>query len=436
VNSSPRRVLMEDISPHLMEIKRALGEGADEEKILADLKLLLFEYNVPVEEAKRTIIRKYGGFIKQAIAKKLKDLTPRDKNVEVLVKILDIGSKNVKIGDEEKTISFGLIGDETKTMRFTAWRDFGLKRGDVVKISNAYVREFKGTMELNFGERAVVEKKPDHLPQLLPVPEQALIKKLNEVKEGDRNITVIGKILEVKQQEILVKQNKKTIITGIIADETLKLPFTSWIPEAEIVKDAMLKLENVYVKKFQGLPAINISEGTIITRIPDLEIGVSKEIMRLEEVVSKEGAFDVTVEGDILSIRPESGLIQRCPNCNRVIQKNVCRVHGKVEGRFDMRIKATLDDGTGAIIVVLNREETEKLYGQSLEKCKEIAMSALSTEVIEEDIKRRFTSKRLAVRGNASKTEYGVMLVAKEAWIPTVNIEEKAKLLLEVARRG
>lgn len=424
---------MEDISPHLEEIKRALG-SVDEEKILADLKILLFEYNVPIEEAKRTIIRKYGGTAKQAIAKKLKDLRLTDKNVEVIVKILDIGSKNVKIGAEEKTIFFGLIGDETKSMRFTAWRDFDLKRGDVVKITNAYVREFKGNMELNFGERARVEIMPDHLSQLSPVSEQ--IKKLAEVKEGDRNITVVGKILEVKQQEILVKQNKKIIITGVIADETSKLPFTCWIPEAEIVKEATVRLENVNVKKFQGLPAININEATIVTRIPDLEIGISKEIMHLEEVISREGAFDIIVEGDILSIRPESGLIQRCPNCNRVIQKNICRTHGRVEGKYDMRIKAILDDGTGAIIIILNREETEKLYGQSLEKCKEIAMNALSTEVIEEDIKRKFTGKRLAVRGNASRTEYGIMLVAKEAWIPSVNIEEKARFLLEVARHG
>ncbi|MEM2934113.1 MAG: Single-stranded DNA binding protein [Methanocellales archaeon] len=424
---------MEDISPHLEEIKRALG-SVDEEKILGDLKILLFEYNVPIEEAKRTIIRKYGGTARQVIAKKLKDLRSTDKNVEVIVKILDIGSKNVKIGAVEKTIFYGLIGDETRAMRFTAWRDFDLKRGNVVKISNAYIREFKGNMELNFGERARVEIMPDHLPQLSPVSEQ--IKKLAEVKEGDRNITVIGKILEVKQQEILVKQNKKIVITGIIADETSKLPFTCWIPEAEIVKDATVKLENVNVKKFQGLPAININEATVITRIPDLEIGISKEIMRLEKVVSKEGAFDIIVEGDILSIRPESGLIQRCPNCNRVIQKNICRAHGRVEGKYDMRIKAILDDGTGAIIIILNREETEKLYGQSLEKCKEIAMNALSAEVIEEDIKRKFTGKRLAARGNASKTEYGIMLVAKEAWIPSVNIEEKARFLLEVARRG
>ncbi|MEM2924693.1 MAG: Single-stranded DNA binding protein [Methanocellales archaeon] len=425
---------MEDISPHLEEIKRALV-NVDEAKILADLKILLFEYNVPVEEAKRTIIKKYGGFAKQVIAKKLKDLTPEDKNVEVIVKILDIGSKNLKIGTEEKTIFFGLIGDETKVMRFTAWRDFSLRKGDVVKITNAYVREFKGSMELNFGERAKIEIMPDILPNLSPV---SGVKKLAEIREGDRNISVIGKILEAKQQEISIKQNKKIIITGIIADETSKLPFTSWVSEAEIVKDATLKLENVYVKKFQGLPAININEATIITRVPDLDIdiNISKEIIRLGEVVGKEGAFDVTVEGDILSIRPGSGLIQRCPSCHRVIQKNICRSHGKVQGIYDMRIKATLDDGTGAIMIVLNREETEKLYGQSLEKCKEIAMSALSTEVIEEDIKRKFTGRRLVVRGNASRTDYGIMLVAREAWMPSFNIEEKARALLEVIKHG
>ncbi len=427
---------MEEISPHFEEIKRALGESCDEKKVMADLKTLLLEYHVPPEEAKRTIIRKYGGSTRQSIAKKLRDLTPKDRSVEVVVKILDIATRNVKVREAERTIFSGIIGDETTELRFTAWNDFKLTRGDVVKISNASVREFRGNIELNFGERSSVEKTPDVLPQLKPISKQEAIKKLGDVKEGDRNITVKGRILEAKQQEINVKQNKKTVTVGIIGDETSKLPFTSWIPSTEIVKDVTLKLENIYVKTWQGVPSINIGEGARITKIPDMEPEISQGKLKIEDVVGRDGAFDVTVEGDLISIRPESGIIQRCPHCNRVIQKSICRAHGKVEGKYDMRIKATLDDGTGALTIVLNRAETEKLYGQTLEKCKEIAMSALTTEVIEEDIRRKFTGRRLAVRGNSSRSDYGVMLVAKEAWIPELKVEEKARELMEAARHG
>jgi len=38
-------------------------------------------------------------------------------------------------------------------------------------------------------------------------------------------------------------------------------------------------------------------------------------------------------------------IIKRCPECNRQTKSGACAEHGKVEGIYDLRIKAVCDNG-------------------------------------------------------------------------------------------
>ena len=148
-------------------------------------------------------------------------------------------------------------------------------------------------------------------------------------------------------------------------------------------------------------------------------------------ILLKDGLFDVTAVGNIISVRPGSGVIQRCPVCNRVIQKNTCRAHGSTESVQDMRIKAILDDGTGAVSVMLNRELSEIVYGRSMFEAEEIIRTAMSQDAVFEDMKRALTGKYIGVRGNSSRTEFGVTLVVESVWSPDDDIKVRVSNLLE-----
>ncbi|MCZ7399703.1 MAG: replication protein A, partial [Candidatus Methanoperedens sp.] len=100
-----------EFAPHVEEIKRALDNEVDESSITADLKKLL-EYRVPLSEAKRSLIKKYGGGEK-TIIKKLKDIQIGDRSIEVTGQVLEISQKTVNIKNVEKTIFSGTICDET-----------------------------------------------------------------------------------------------------------------------------------------------------------------------------------------------------------------------------------------------------------------------------------------------------------------------------------
>jgi replication factor A1 len=107
-------------------------------------------------------------------------------------------------------------------------------------------------------------------------------------------------------------------------------------------------------------------------------------------------------------------LIERCPECNRVVQNGQCRTHGDVEGEDDLRVKAILDDGTGTVTVVLDRELTEAVYDGTLEDALAEARDAMDREVVADAIRERIVGREFRVRGHLSVDEYGANLDAAE----------------------
>ncbi len=413
-----------EFAPHVEEIKRALDNEMDENSILTELKKLL-QYRVPVEEAKRSLIKKYGGAEKTTI-RKLRDIEIGDRNIEVTARVLEIAGKTVNVKNTEKTIFTGIIRDETAARSFTAWQDFGLNTGDVINITQAYVRNWQDRPEINFGPRSKVTK----LNTTIAIPQESLQKKLSELRDGDVNVHIVLTILSIETREIITKDGARKILSGICADDNTKLPFTSWIILPELEAGNTVEIKNIYVRSFRGLPTIHINENSKVTKLDKKLQHNEKQTVMIGELVEKDGAFDAVIEGNILSVRPGSGLIARCPECSRVIQKSICRVHGKVDEKMDMRIKAIIDDGTGALTLVLDSRLTQELCGITIEEAKRIAKAAMSQGAVEEEIRKKLLGKILAARGNMSKGEFGVMLVASKVWTPQDVTGEKALELL------
>jgi len=155
--------MSEDLGAAVDEIMKSVDEGVSREDVESDLKKFI-EYGVPVEQAKQAVIKKYGGKPSiQPIQKKLGDVEPEDKRLSLLGKIVAIEEREVDVRGEKKKIFRGLIGDETAILPFTAWKDFGLEQGDVVRIKNASAGEWGGQPRLNFSEWTEVEKTDENI---------------------------------------------------------------------------------------------------------------------------------------------------------------------------------------------------------------------------------------------------------------------------------
>jgi replication factor A1 len=437
----------EKIAPHLEELTRALGD-LEKNDVMAEFNKLL-AFHVPPELAKESILRKFKG--KQKVLK-IKDLSANLKNFEITCRILDIGSKPIHYKDEDlekvqqekkerpSKLYTGILADETGSVMFSSWKELPGSTGDVITIQNAYTRIWQNRIRLSIGEQSLVSKIPDSSLPSASELFRSQKKKLIDIGAVDFSVETVACVLQLSHKEIIVRGRQSTVIFGVLADETGRLPFTAWNELPGIDIGSIIRIEEAQVRMFRGMPSVNILSNTRISLIGTEEaekLSFSFESARrdpvqlkIEEIDSRDSMFDIAAAGNVVSVRPGSGIISRCPECGRVIQKGSCRVHGKVEGIRDMRIKAVLDDGTGAMSVMFPREISEIIYGKTLEEAEQIMFSDVSKDAVYEDLKRFLTGRYLAVRGNSSKNEYGTSFVAEHAWVPEDDLAVRAVELL------
>ncbi|MFB6251018.1 MAG: Single-stranded DNA binding protein [Halobellus sp.] len=401
-----------DVDEHAEELASALG--VDKAEVKDDLKNLV-SYSVPIDEAKQSIRRKHGGGDGSDATPTTKDVaavTHGDGNVTVTVRVLSVGRRSIRYQGDEQVIREGEFADATGKISYTAWEDFGFEPGDSITIGNAGVREWDGEPELNIGQSSTVALETDPVEVSHEVGGDT---GLVELRPGNRGRNVEVRVLEANERVIDGRNGETTIREGVVADETGRLPFTDWEARSELREGHDFRFEEVYVREFRGVPQVNLSEFTTVTPLAR-EVDVDDEAprMRIAEAVGSGGLFDVELFGNVLEVRDGSGLIERCPECGRVLQNGQCRTHGEVDGEDDMRVKAIVDDGTGTVTAILGRELTEELYGGTLEDAMTAARDAMSKEVVADEIRERVVGHEYRVRGNLSVDEYGANVEASE----------------------
>jgi replication factor A1 len=421
-----------DVDDHAEELASTLG--VDKSEVESDLENLL-SYSVPIDEAKQSIRRKYGGDgggDATPTTKDVADVTTEDGNVTVTVRVLTVGRRSIRYQGDEQTIHEGEFADETGRISYTAWEDFGFEPGDSITVGNAGVREWDGEPELNIGQSSTVaiETTPVEVPH-----EVGGDTDLVDLRAGDRGRNVEVQVLESEERVIDGRDGETTIRSGIVADETGRLPFTDWEARSELREGHDFRFEEVYVREFRGVPQVNLSEYTTVTPLArDVEVDDEAPRMDVAEAIGSGGLFDVELVGNVLEVRDGSGLIERCPDCGRVLQNGQCRVHGDVDGEDDMRVKAILDDGTGTVTVVLDRDLTEELYGGTMEEAMAAAREAMNKEVVADEIREAVVGREYRVRGNLSVDDYGANVEASEFERSTDDPATRAAALLGEVR--
>jgi replication factor A1 len=431
----------DNLAPHVQEITRALNNRVEPAAIEDELRRYL-EFGVPLAQAKRDIVRMHGGSL-QAGAKKVADLVPEERGLELTVKVLTVNPKDITVKGEPKRIFYGFLADETGKVSYTSWKDQpNLIRGNVVHVKNAYAKKgFREGVDLNLGDYTTVEPsdaeldvKDDFAPGATPSGEpgafaggrMSVEKKVRDLRDGMGSVTLTGRILDIREKVVSTANGQRTLVEGELADETGRVAFACWEPSmipAEAKQDGVIRIKNGYVRAFRGVPNFNFGNNSTVEEKP----------FNLGELEAAGGAQGVAVEGVVLEVKKGSGLIFRCPaeSCNRVLQKMECRVHGKQKGNADLRVKAVLDDGLGAATFFANREATEKILGKTLAQCQELAREAMTVDVVQDEITEKLTGRRVVVKGNASSDEYGLQILSHNVdFVPPRDVTQEAERLL------
>jgi len=209
--------------------------------------------------------------------------------------------------------------------------------------------------------------------------------KIEDIDEPEQWVDLTAKVIELWDP-----RSDSVAQVGLLGDPTGTIKFTKWakseLPALE--EGGVYELRNVVTDEYQGRYSVKLNSTTVIEELEDdLEVGDDTS----------------EIEGALIDMQRGSGLIKRCPveGCTRVLQNGRCPEHGDVEGEgeFDLRIKAVVDDGIDAHEVIFDKEATENLTGISLEEAKEMAMDALDTTVVADEIREKIVGTYYRIEG-------------------------------------
>jgi replication factor A1 len=415
-----------ELREHAEALASTLGE--DTEEVLAELEGLL-QYHVPLEEAKQSIMRARGGGGASggpAVERPIGGVTVEDDRVSVVGRVQTLGRRRIRSGGDETVLREGLLADDSGSITYTAWADCGFSVGDVIAVEGASVREWDGRAELNInGADQVEQTTADHVSvePLGSVP-------IADIQPGDRGLTVEVQITDLEEREIDGRSGPTTIWSGVVGDGSGRAPLTDWAHRDVLSEGGSYRMDEVYVREFRGVPQVSLSEFSTVTAIDEVAVRTDAEAVSIGAAIAAGGRFDVETVGNVLEVRDGSGLIERCPECGRLVQNGQCRSHGSVDGVDDLRVKAIVDDGTGAMTAIFGTELTADLYGDGLEAALSAARDAMDRGVVAAEIDQAITGHRLALRGDISVDEYGATCNVRSMQRDRDDAEERARALL------
>ncbi len=435
-----------DLTPIIQELYAALDGKVTEEILRKELEKYLVTYKTGVTIAKDSIIRKYRNnrqsgtaLNNTAVTKKIAELEGTEMIVTVVAKMIFVEKKDVVIKNVPKTIISGIAADDTGTAPFTIWSDMGdFQKGQVYTFKNAYTRTYKDQVQINVGIRGKVEPNDEvhfDLPNSSANGTSGGISSATDMAIGDiteqtKNLNVKGVVSEIQSRTINVKGEEKTVWGGIIADQSGKVQFTSW-NDFGLKEGETLYVKNAYIRAWRGIPQLNMGDRTTVERIEEsiTAVGSGPTKKTVEDVMKVGGGLDLSITGTIVDIRTGSGLIKRCPNCNRSVLNNTCAQHGEVEPVLDLRLKLTVDDGTGAISVIINRADTEKITGMTLDQAINLSKEKGDMNIVANKMGSTLLMKKITVTGNIMSDDFGPQMNARTAEIGSTDVIAEAEEL-------
>lgn len=203
-----------------------------------------------------------------------------------------------------------------------------------------------------------------------------------------KDVTKPGQWVSLKAKVVQIWDSSSPSVSqvGLIGDETGIIKFVIWARsgKGEVEEDKNYLFKNVVTDSFQGRMQVNV--------------GRTSEVVEIDEDIQLPPR-EIEIVGALVAIQQNSGLIQRCRRCHRVMTKGICPIHGKVDGYDDLRVKGVLDDGENIYEIILNEDNIRDLTDIDLKKAKKIASERLDRNAVLSELKRLLLGKYFEVVG-------------------------------------
>jgi replication factor A1 len=381
---------MTDVQQHATEIHEQFSDTLDISVADVEERLdtLVNEYRVPAEEARRSVTSSYldeAGMERDELGgdseeRTVESIDTPEQWVDLTVEVLQLWEPR-----SDSIAQVGLLGDETGTVKFTAWATSDLPEldeGSAYRLENLVTDEYEGRFSVKLNRTTTIEE----VDEEIDVPDSGGDSEEREIAEIDAPEEWID--LTAKVTQLWEPRSESVAQVGLLGDPSGTVKFTKWAASdlPELGEGNVYRLTNLVTDEYEGRFSVKLNRTTGIEAV-DEEIEVGDDA--------------ITVEGALVDIQRGSGLIKRCPedSCTRVLQNGRCSEHGEVDGEFDLRVKAVIDDGTTVHETIFDQEATEELTDVTLESAKEMAMDALDTSVVADEIRGEVLGSYYRVEG-------------------------------------
>ncbi|MGY8754368.1 MAG: hypothetical protein ACKVIR_01625 [Candidatus Poseidoniales archaeon] len=340
-----------------------------------------------------------------------------------------LASRQDKIHRKDGTGSIdvvrGRLADDTGAIGFLSWEPFEHEIGSLLKIENSQVRCFRETPELNFGSGTKIEIFHDSNFASTDDLAATSICKIEDLRDGASDIDIIIEFQKMVKRSFTGKDGEeKSVWSGDVADPTGRCRSSIWSePPFDInALPITVRVRGARVRAWQGVPDITIDDASqieVMAATPwgdDIDLANNLVEVDLSDLVSGPSRVGIKTIGTVVSVREDSGIIKRCPECRRVLRDGSCFNHGEQDGNPDVRIRFVLDDGRSTLSLFVNKESTVQLLSMTEQQIVTAIETDGQVEFVQM-IRESFLGRNISASGRSIVDDNGAMLLADDVSI-------------------
>ncbi|GAA0464288.1 replication factor A (plasmid) [Halococcus dombrowskii] len=197
---------MTEVHSHAEEIHEQFADQMEitVEEVEERLDTLVNEYQVPIEEARRSVTSSYYDET-EVDQESLSDANEQREigSINTAEEWIDITAKVVELWEPRSDAigQVGLVGDETGRIKFTAWAKSDLpsiEEGSVYQLGNVVTDEYQGQYSVKLNRTTTIEEVDE------------------EIEVGDNSTEVEGALVDIQSGSGLIKRCPEEDCTRVL----------------------------------------------------------------------------------------------------------------------------------------------------------------------------------------------------------------------------
>ena len=396
--------------------------------------------SININRGSRVTILREGGSAVPALSDEPISIEKASENegyVNLLARIISLKPDVITKRDGSGTIDIfrGTFADSSGKISFLSWVPVDHQVGDLVKIEGAMIRKFRETPEVNINDRTKIEKFHDSNFASTEELSVATKSKISDLRNGMKDVITTVQVESWQSRTFTNSDGEEKIVrSGDVMDPSGRCRLTAWC-EIEPKPGDFLHLNGARVQFWQGSPDLVVDSLDQIQNLTDAPWDtINPEDhwveITLSDLVNGGSRRGIKTTGTIVAIKNDSGIIERCPECNRILRDSACQDHGPQHGVEDLRLKFVIDDGVNNASLIIGREPSESFLGMTQSEVKE-HISQRGKEDFISDIRSKTLAQKVTIKGRSLVDNQGAMLLAENIDYESVKNEEAANLVIE-----